>query len=226
MPKQGSPHHHRTAQNYPLEALRIEAGVPSIATQAAVAYGNAHRLPTNHPCRTLFEEPCCNRLKRPSWRSTTKALTSKYPDTLSSRDALQTLLECPWATQGQWQVLPRGKLAPTDPPPTAETCLQATRLLDGQLTIFTDSSASAGTKDGGAEVIVTQGDPAGPAIPHQRHLRGAAFTSSFAEKAAAMPLALEWATTNHPECSLTIKAGTYYGYCSGTQTVSQQNSMS
>ncbi len=30
------------------------------------------------------------------------------------------------------------------------------------------------------------------------------FTSSFAEEAAVMQLALEWATTNHPEYSLTI----------------------
>ncbi len=48
---------------------------------------------------------------------------------------------------------------------------------------------------------MTRGDPADPTILHQSHLRGAAFTSSFAEEAAAMQLALEWATTNHPECS-------------------------
>ncbi len=64
-----------------LEALRIEAGVPSIATQAqqqaAVSYEKTHRLPANHPCRTLLEEPCRHRLKRPSWRSTAKALTRR-----------------------------------------------------------------------------------------------------------------------------------------------------
>ncbi len=91
-----------------------------------------------------------------------------------------------------------------DPPPTAETCLQTIRLLDSQLTVYTDGSASAGTKDGGAGVIVTRGDPADRTILHQSHLRGAAFTSSFAEEAAAMQLALEWATTNHPEHSLTM----------------------
>ncbi len=60
--------------------------------------------------------------------------------------------------------------------------------------------------DGGAGVIVTRGDPADPTILHQSHLRGVAFTSSFAEEAAAMQLALEWATTNHTEYSLTICA--------------------
>ncbi len=51
---------------------------------------------------------------------------------------------------------------------------------------------------------MTRGDLANPTILHQSHLRGAAFTSLFAEEAAAMQLALEWATTNHPEHSLTI----------------------
>ncbi len=77
-------------------------------------------------------------------------------------------------------VFPEGKLAPTDPSPTAEACLQTIRLLDGQLTVYTDGSASAGTKDGGAGVIATRGDPADPIILHRSHLCGAAFISSFA----------------------------------------------
>ncbi len=74
----------------PLEALRIEAGVQNIATHAeqhaAVAYEKAHRLPTNHPRRTLLEEPCRHRLKRPSCRSTANALVNRLLDALSSRD--------------------------------------------------------------------------------------------------------------------------------------------
>ncbi len=86
-------------------------------------------------------------------------------------------------------MFPEGKLAPPDPPPTAETYLQTIRLLDGQLTVYTDGSASAGTKDGGAGVIVTRGVPADPTILHQSQLRGAAFTSSLVEEAVAMQLA-------------------------------------
>ncbi len=56
-------------KNTTLEALRIEAAVPSIATQAkqqaAVAYEKAHRLPMTHPRRELLEEPCRHRHKRP-----------------------------------------------------------------------------------------------------------------------------------------------------------------
>ncbi len=107
-------------------------------------------------------------------------------------------------------MFPEGKLATPDPPPTAKTCLQTIRFLDGQLTVYTDGSASARTKDGGAGVIVTRDNPADPTILHQSHLRGVALTSSFAEEAAAMQLALEWATTNRPEYPLTICTDSRY----------------
>ncbi len=82
----------------------MEAGVPSIAAQAqqqaAVAYEKAHRLPTNDPRRTLLEKPCRHRFRWPSWRSAAKALMNRLPDAIFSRDALQTLLECPWTPKG------------------------------------------------------------------------------------------------------------------------------
>ncbi len=101
-------------------------------------------------------------------------------------------------------MFPEGKLAPTDPPLTDKTCILTIRLLPGQLTVYTDGSATVGTNDGGAGVIVTCDDPADPTILRQSHLHGAAFTSSFAEEAAAMQIALEWATANYPENSITI----------------------
>ncbi len=50
------------------------------------------------------------------------------------------------------------------------------------------------------------GDPADPTILRWSHIRGTAFTSSFAEEAAVMQFALEWATANRPEYSLIICA--------------------
>ncbi len=73
-----------------------------------------------------------------------------------------------------------------------------------QVTGYLDGSARAGIRDSGAGVIVTCGDTADPIVLHWSHLRGTAFTSSFAEEAAAIELALEWATANHPEHSPTI----------------------
>ncbi len=46
-------------------------------------------------------------------------------------------------------------------------------------------------------------DPVDPTILHRSHLSGAAFTLGVAEEAAAMPLALEWTTENHPDHPLT-----------------------
>ncbi len=129
---------------------------------------------------------------------------NKLLGAISSRDALHILIECPWALKGQWKIFQEGKLAPTDSPLTTETCLQTIRLLAGQLTVFTDSSATAGTRDCGAGVIVTCGNPADPTIHHRSHIYGTAFTSSFAEEAAAMQLALEWTTTKHPDHLPTI----------------------
>ncbi len=94
-------------------------------------------------------------------------------------------------------MFPEGKLATTNPPPTTETCLQTIRLLADQVTVYTDGLATPGTKDGGA-IIVNGGYPIEPSILHPIYLPSAAFTSSFAEEAAAMQLALEWATANHP----------------------------
>ncbi len=131
---------------------------------------------------------------------------NRLPGAISSRDNPQPLLERPWTSKRQWKVFPEDKLAPTDPPPIAETCLQTTRLLTGRLTVYTDDSATAGTKGGGAGVIVTWGDTPNPSILYRSHLCGVAFTSSFAEEAAAMQLTLDWATTNHPKYSLTICA--------------------
>ncbi len=94
----------------------------------------------------------------------------------SQREAVPTLLECTWAPMGQWKVFTEGKLAPT----TGSRGLQTILLLADQLTVYTDGSATARTKDGGAGVIVTCGDPAEPTILHCSHLHGAAFTPSFA----------------------------------------------
>ncbi len=102
------------------------------------------------------------------------------------------------ALKRQWKVFLEGKLVPKDPPLTGEMCLQTTRDLAIQLIVYIDRSTTAGARNGGAGVIVTCGDPVDPAILHRRYLRGAAFVrSSFAEEAAAMQFAMEWAIVNH-----------------------------
>ncbi len=125
LPKHSTKHYHRTAQNHP--SLGPQNGCGSLEHRNASPTTNRCGLrqgPSSPNQSTLLEEPCRHRLKQPSWRSTAKAQMNRFPDAISSTDALQALLEYPWATKGQWKVFPEGKLAPTVTPPTAETCLR------------------------------------------------------------------------------------------------------
>ncbi len=127
--------------------------------------------------------PCERRSStRPSYRCAPKAPHGQTTSPLRSSKPFR--MPYPRKTLSKHSLNAPGQLrddgrVPTDPPPTAETCLQTIRLLAGQFTVYTDGSASAGTKDGGEGVIVTRGDSADPTILHWSHLRGAAFTSSF-----------------------------------------------
>ncbi len=96
-------------------------------------------------------------------------------------------------------MFPEGKRASTDPPLTAETWLQTIHLLASQFTVYNNGSATAGTRDGCAGVIMTCGDRVDTAILDRSHLLGAVYTSSFA---VAMQQDLEWATADHPGRSL------------------------
>ncbi len=56
--------------------------------------------------RTILAENC--KKNRAFTDSNDHAGSSRLPDATSSRDALQTLLECPWAPKGQWKVFQEG----------------------------------------------------------------------------------------------------------------------
>ncbi len=111
---------------------------------------------------------------------------------------------------------PEGKLAPTGPPPTAERCLQTIRVLAGQLTVYTDGSATAGTKGGGAGVIVTCGDPADwngplPTTPATRPILLSSTGVTFAARKRRLPCNSHWngplptqSPLEHKECRLEL----------------------
>ena len=69
-------------------------------------------------------------------------------------------------------------------------------------TIYTDGSASRGTKNGGAAAVVTRGSPT--EVVTIIKAKGRMFTSSYEEEATAMESALSWAATNanHPSNSI------------------------
>ncbi len=68
--------------------------------------------------------------------------------------------------------------------------------------IYADGSATAGTLNGGAGMVVTEGDPANPTTLLTKQQRGAAFTSSYDEEKAAMRMALEWLLPSHAAAAI------------------------
>ena len=85
----------------PVEALRAEAGIPSITTQirrnCVHIREKALRLPANHPRHTAFTAPAPRRLpKRKDARSTAEAATSRIPDLRHERIQLGYFEVPPW----------------------------------------------------------------------------------------------------------------------------------
>ena len=70
--------------------------------------------------------------------------------------------------------------------------------------VYTDGSASGGTKNGGAAAVVTRGSPLQPDVVTIIKTKGRTFTSSYEEEAAAMESALSWTLTNANHHSITI----------------------
>ncbi len=79
----------------PVDSLRREAGICSIAT-VALAHKKAHRMPLDHPRRQILAAPSHHRLKRPSWRSAAQASTNNLPAELAHRAPIDSPFSCPW----------------------------------------------------------------------------------------------------------------------------------
>ena len=60
------------------------------------------------------------------------------------------------------------------------------------ITIYTDWSATAGTTDGGAAAIITEGCPECPVVTEVIRARGAPETTSYQEEVEAMKRAMMW----------------------------------
>ena len=82
--------------------------------------------------------------------------------------------------------------------------LTAIASYEADYTIYTDESASRGTRNGGAAAVVTRISPTQPEVVTIIKTKGRTFTSSYEEEAAAMESALSWTSTtaNHPSNSI------------------------
>ncbi len=78
--------------------------------------------------------------------------------------------------------LPPYQLAPPGSQDDTTPYLSFIRHLNARFIIFTDGSATAGTLNGCAGLLVTEGDPANPTTLLTKQQRGAAITSSYDEE--------------------------------------------
>ena len=70
--------------------------------------------------------------------------------------------------------------------------------------VYSNGSASGGTRNRGAAAVVTRGSPHQPEVVAIIKAKGRTFTSSYEEEAAAMESALSWTRTNANHHSFTI----------------------
>ena len=200
-------------KNARVSARRKEAGTPSYATlskrSTLRSVEKAVRLPGDHPRKlALCNNPVPRKNTRRSWRQVGYDLGDKFsPASTYERQPFTPHARPPWETPNNL-VVHESVPGISSKADSADTLMSATlewiRALMPSLVIYTDGSASAGTTDGGAGVVVTQGDPASPVELQSIRVRGAPRTSSYEEEAAAMNAALAWISNNCGEAEKVV----------------------
>jgi len=183
----------------PLEALRIEADIPSYATTSKrvvlKSFEKAMRSAPDHPKKIAFQSATEPRTTRTSWYSKTRELALLLPAECNQRLPIQLFTVAPWLEQNIECIKSTvpGMSGRNDEAATKlAACLATIREANPDITIYTDGSATAGLTNGGAAAVITRGDPATPHVIHTIEKRGRALTSSYEEEAHAMKVALEW----------------------------------
>ena len=189
----------------PLEALRLEAKVPSYTTTSSRLILRSRektlRSAGDHPKRIAFDNEVQQRIQsRSSWRRKDNQLAEAMPDTLQHRQNINHFTIAPWKTDISvtctiYNHVP-GINTRNDDTATKTTCsLQQINSHRADLIIYTDGSATAGTTAGFA-IVITQGPAEQPTTIDTIREQGRHFTSSFEEEHAATTRALHWAAAN------------------------------
>jgi ribonuclease HI len=186
----------------PVEALRLEAGFPSInclrRREAAIALERSFRLPGSWIRAKVASRDVRQRLKiRSSWRELAKEVVCSVDLEVHQRLPLPPPTSAPWLWgRGRWSVslsLRAGTGCSNSPEARLADATDTIRSY-GQpdYYIFTDGSAEGGARCGGSAAVVTQGEPSALSVMEVLRSRGAAHTSSFETELEALRLALEW----------------------------------
>ena len=88
------------AKSSPLDAIRLESGIPSYETTSnrhcLIAREKALRCPPDHPLRIAAESDTPRRLVRNNWRAKSASLVSQLPEAANNRMPLHFYPVPPW----------------------------------------------------------------------------------------------------------------------------------
>ena len=185
--------------------LRVEAGIPSFKTNVIRncirSHEKAARMPDDHPRKLALAEAKPPKNNRNSWFSRASAIREDYnlPECLAERQPIHHYARDPWNYPTNLSVFPslEGVTNKNQSESTNQTA-SARRIssLAPDHVIYTDGSASAGTSQGGAGVIIADNNPLNPTIHETITIRGAKLTCSYEEEHQAMLTACKWIGAN------------------------------
>ena len=195
----------------PLEALRLEADVPSYPTCSNhLILKVREKALHNHPKHIALDANIPQGLRNcSSFRRKVEELSTLRPPDLQHRQNI-IHFSCPlWQHSSSHE----GRIATTVPGITGwadETNLKRQCSLTtiasykANYIIYTDLSTSRGARNGDAAAVVTRRSQLQSEVVTTIKTKGRTFTSSYQEEAAAMEPALSWTSTNanHPSISL------------------------
>ena len=198
----------------PLEALRLEADVQSYPTcsKRLILKANEKALPStdDHPKRIALDVNILQRLlNRSSFHQKAEELSPLLPPDLQHRQNITHLPSPPWqqspSHNGPIAIPVPGITGRADGNNLKRQCsLSTIASYQADYVIYTDGSASGGTRNGGAAAAVTRGSPLQPDVVTTIKTKGRTFTSSYEKEAAAMESALSCTLTNANHHSITI----------------------
>ena len=190
-------------QSSPVDALRLESGVPSYQTHIDRACmrsaEKALRMPVDHPLYSVAHDAVPAKNSRISWKTQTDRLLARVPVEATNRQQISFFGSDPWDDPPRINVhtdVPGVEGRNDDPILKQELTFKQINSFNADLVIYTDGSASEGTRDGGAGVVVTRGTAESPVVMTEIKVRGAALTSSYEEEREAGETAVAWLNSN------------------------------
>ena len=185
----------------PVEALRKEAGIPSVHTSirrsTARAWERSLRLPESALRRQLADRQVRQRTTiRGNWRVLVRACVHEAGLSEQPRLPFPPPTSAPWEWEGgNWSVFLslRGGSARTDDARLADALDTIRALAPLDFVIYTDGSAEGGVHRGGSAAVVCSGGDPESAVARETLTRaGAEVTSSFDAEVGALEMATEW----------------------------------